>query len=198
MCCGGRSSRASRPVPNCPTARASSCATGRPTADSNRDRRRAGSTAGWSRTWSASSSPGPGGSMRFTPGTSADRQARRRQDVPVFWLVPPIVPAAQARRDSLGLDAPHTRNLARSRRGSPNMVILDARRSGYPASAFFDACHLNARGARGPQRGRRRGRRPPPRRPGSRRARWVILPPFEARDHPAQIATGSGGKPPAR
>lgn len=27
------------------------------------------------------------------------------------------------------------------------MIVLDARHSGFPASAFFDSCHLNADGA---------------------------------------------------
>jgi hypothetical protein len=118
-------------------------------------------------------------------------------DVPVFWLIAPIVPEAQARREALGLDAHHTGNLRAVQARSPNLVILDARRAGYPASAFFDSCHLNARGASrlSAEVALAIGRYLDGQGQGER---WVILPPFDASDHPAQIATGSGDKPPAR
>jgi hypothetical protein len=70
------------------------------------------------------------------------------QGIAVFWLVGPIIPEAQARRDSLGLDAHHTRNLRAVMARMPNVIVLDARHAGFPASAFFDSCHLNAEGAR--------------------------------------------------
>jgi hypothetical protein len=77
------------------------------------------------------------------------RIARLAEDhgVPVFWLVAPIAPEAQARRDALGLDAHHTKNLRAIQKRSPNLVVLDARHAGFPAPAFFDSCHLNTRGA---------------------------------------------------
>ncbi|MGE3822416.1 MAG: hypothetical protein AB7I30_23625 [Isosphaeraceae bacterium] len=65
----------------------------------------------------------------------------------VHVVVTPIAPEAQARRDALDLDAPHTRNLRAVLARSPGVTVLDARRSGYPADAFFDSCHLNAWGA---------------------------------------------------
>jgi hypothetical protein len=67
--------------------------------------------------------------------------------ITVFWLVPPLLPEAQAKRDALGLDALHTRNLRAIHSWMPGVVVLDARHSGYPASDFFDSIHLNARGA---------------------------------------------------
>jgi hypothetical protein len=65
----------------------------------------------------------------------------------VFWLVPPLEPSTQARRDSLGLDAPHTRNFLTLLARMPGVVVLDARRAGLSSADFFDPCHLNAAGA---------------------------------------------------
>ena len=67
--------------------------------------------------------------------------------IAVYWVVPPISPLAQERREALGLDAPHTRNLQAILSRMANTTLIDARTSGYPASAFFDSCHLNAEGA---------------------------------------------------
>ena len=70
-----------------------------------------------------------------------------REGVPLFWLVPPIAPEAQAHRDAAGLDARHTMNLRLTVGTIPGVVVLDARRAGYPAALFGDALHLNAAGA---------------------------------------------------
>jgi hypothetical protein len=81
------------------------------------------------------------------------RYARRitalaaRDGVPVFWVVPPIAPEAQAWRDSTGLDGHHTRNLRAALGSLPNVTVVDARHEGYPADLFNDVIHLNARGA---------------------------------------------------
>lgn len=68
--------------------------------------------------------------------------------IKVFWLVAPIVPAAQRHRDALGLDADHTRNLRALQARHPGLVVVDARRLGLTGQDFIDSCHLNARGAR--------------------------------------------------
>jgi hypothetical protein len=70
-----------------------------------------------------------------------------RDGVPLFWLIPPIAPEAQARRDASGLDARNTTNLRLTVGTIPGVVVLDARRAGYAAELFADAFHLNARGA---------------------------------------------------
>ena len=103
------------------------------------------------------------------------------RDIPVFWLVPPLIPEAQAYRDALGLDAHHSQNLHAIQARSPNLIVLDARHSGYPASAFFDSCHLNSRGAErlsgdiAAAIARRFGGES-----------WVTLPPYD--DRPSRIA----------
>jgi hypothetical protein len=70
-----------------------------------------------------------------------------RYGATVFWVMPPIAPGAQARRESLGLDDLHTRNLQVIASWSPGLIVLDGRRLGVPDSGFFDSCHLNTVGA---------------------------------------------------
>jgi hypothetical protein len=67
--------------------------------------------------------------------------------IAVYWLIPPMLPEVQTRRDALGLDDRHTGNLRTIHSWLPGVVVLDARHSGYPATDFFDPIHLNARGA---------------------------------------------------
>jgi hypothetical protein len=64
----------------------------------------------------------------------------------VYWLVVPLCPALQAAREQKGLDAIYSQ-FVRSFQGYPNLVVLDARRSGYDASVFLDASHLDLQGA---------------------------------------------------
>jgi hypothetical protein len=68
--------------------------------------------------------------------------------IPVVWLLPPIAPEAQARRDQTGVDAKQTRFVAATLARHRNLIVLDGRRSGYGPSAFADPVHLNGRGAR--------------------------------------------------
>jgi len=114
-------------------------------------------------------------------------------DVPVYWLVAPIAPEAQARRDALGLDAHHSKNLRAVAARSPNLTVLDARHAGYPASAFFDSCHLNDRGAGRlsadvaaavDRRGGGGG--------GGGGGRWVALPPYAGTAPVVGAGAGAG------
>lgn len=67
--------------------------------------------------------------------------------IKVVWVVAPIAPEAQTHREALNLDVLHTRNIRAIQKRHPNVVILDARHAEYPASLFFDSCHLNGLGA---------------------------------------------------
>jgi hypothetical protein len=67
--------------------------------------------------------------------------------ITVFWLLAPILPEAESYREAHGLSEHHTRNLRAMQAMHPNLIILDSRHSGCPASAFVDLCHLNERGA---------------------------------------------------
>ena len=69
------------------------------------------------------------------------------EKIQVYWMIPPFVPALQYLRERVGLDASYTRFTKRLQGDYPSVVVLDARRSGYPHPAFFDAVHLDYTGA---------------------------------------------------
>ncbi len=71
----------------------------------------------------------------------------RSQQIPVYWLIPPLVPEAHSRRARRGTDAAYDR-LVRSKLSQyPNVVVLDARQSGYDDSVHIDHIHLDRIGA---------------------------------------------------
>jgi hypothetical protein len=67
--------------------------------------------------------------------------------VRVFWLLPPVTPRFQARRDALGLEASHTRFVRRLQAEFAKLTVIDARHAGYDHSRFIDPLHLDRRGA---------------------------------------------------
>jgi hypothetical protein len=67
--------------------------------------------------------------------------------ITVYWLIPPFAPALQERRVEKGLDAAYTRFVRDFQGKFPNLVILDARYSGYVHTVFNDAAHLDRQGA---------------------------------------------------
>lgn len=64
----------------------------------------------------------------------------------VYWLLPPVSPALQARRDASGAEAKFERFIRAIQARHPRLVVLDARRSGYEVPVFQDARHLVADG----------------------------------------------------
>ena len=71
--------------------------------------------------------------------------AESRQ-VPVFWLVPPIMPKAQAHRSAVGAEARYTRFIEETAARFRNVTVVDARSSAYAPEAFNDTTHLNLDG----------------------------------------------------
>jgi hypothetical protein len=67
--------------------------------------------------------------------------------IPVFWLLPPNLPAYQAMLDRDGYDARHTRLVRAFQAQFPDLVVIDGRRSGYRPAVFLDSMHLDRRGA---------------------------------------------------
>jgi len=67
--------------------------------------------------------------------------------IAVYWLVPPVRPEVQRARDRVSSEPAFTEFLRRAVDRYPNLTALDARHSGYPASAFHDITHLDRRGA---------------------------------------------------
>jgi hypothetical protein len=68
--------------------------------------------------------------------------AESRQ-IPVFVVIPPIAPAAQARLDEIGASGRYTAFLEGVLARHPGVVAFDARRSGFPVEAFYDSSHVN-------------------------------------------------------
>jgi hypothetical protein len=67
--------------------------------------------------------------------------------IPVFWLLPPVEPALQVRCEASGFDARHEAFVRDVRAEFPEVTVLDARRSAYDRSVFFDPHHLAREGA---------------------------------------------------
>jgi hypothetical protein len=71
-----------------------------------------------------------------------------RRDIRVFYLLTPLTPALQNRRDQSGAEAKYEQMVRSIQAKYPQvMTVLDARRAGYPPRLFVDATHLNGRGA---------------------------------------------------
>jgi hypothetical protein len=70
------------------------------------------------------------------------------RNIPVYWLLPPLAPALQARRDQTGAEAKFER-FVRSfqERYSHVVTVLDARRGSHAPAMFVDATHLSGQGA---------------------------------------------------
>lgn len=101
-----------------------------------------------------------------------------RHDIPVYWVLPPHLPALQSKLASSGIDAHHEAFLRAWQARFPNLTVLDGRGKIQDATAFYDANHLAAQSAYGfslavgdALRGLRRGTavaNPPT-------DRWVVL-----------------------
>ncbi len=71
----------------------------------------------------------------------------RARDIAVFWVFPPVQPEVQARREAHGYNAGFDAYLDRLMSLYPNLAVLDARGSRYPASTLVDLTHLSRTGA---------------------------------------------------
>ncbi len=65
----------------------------------------------------------------------------------VYWLLPPISPWLQARREATGAEAGYLRLVRSSQARHPNLTIVDGRHSGYDHTVFVDTTHLDGQGA---------------------------------------------------
>jgi len=72
----------------------------------------------------------------------------QQQNIPAFWLLPPLSPNLQSAREQSGAERAYENFIRVYQARYPRTLsILDGRRAGYPSAAFTDATHLNARGA---------------------------------------------------
>lgn len=65
----------------------------------------------------------------------------------VYWLLPPLSPASQARRDQNGLERAARAFVKRFQAEYPALIVLDGSTLKLDNSAFRDSNHVNARGA---------------------------------------------------
>ncbi len=70
-----------------------------------------------------------------------------RQGLPVYWLLPPESPGTAETCERNGDHHRVDQFIRRMQSRFPNVVVIDGRRSGYPASVFNDPCHLDREGA---------------------------------------------------
>jgi hypothetical protein len=115
------------------------------------------------------------------------------REIPVFWLIPPLNPALEARRALNKADKAYTRFVRLAIERHPEVVVLDARHSGYDNSVYIDALHLDDRGAKvltGDLAAlvSDRLKRPDP----ARDHRWVEMPAFDGRGGAVARAGGGG------
>ena len=69
------------------------------------------------------------------------------RNISVVWLIPPMVPALQARHEQAGTDVAFTRFARRIQGRYPHVVVIDGRYARYPHSVFIDPTHLDCQGA---------------------------------------------------
>jgi hypothetical protein len=72
--------------------------------------------------------------------------AESRQ-IPVFWLITPLPPPLQERREQSGVDAGFVKFVRSMQAKHPALTVIDGRRSGYESWTFADHTHLNGLGA---------------------------------------------------
>ena len=68
-------------------------------------------------------------------------------EIPVFYVLTPLHPVVQRRREAIGMDESHTRFARALRARFPGVTVVDARHSGYPRWVFMDFIHLDCLGS---------------------------------------------------
>ncbi len=102
--------------------------------------------------------------------------------IPVFWLLPPVQPEVQSRRDRGGLAGDYERYLRDLVARHDNLVVLDGWHTGFPPQTMSDMTHLNRNGAAAFSEllgdALRDRLASTPDAPAA--DRWVVLPPYRA------------------
>ena len=102
------------------------------------------------------------------------------RNVPVYWLLPPLAPQLQARREQTGAEADFTRFVRSFQTPTANLTVLDARHAGYDHTLFVDPTHLDGQGAYTLSRDVADILRHDRASGGLGKQRWVDLPPYHA------------------
>ena len=69
------------------------------------------------------------------------------KQIPVYWLLPPILPSIQARTEATGFDAGYSAFVRDVHARFPGTIVVDARHAGFAPDLFMDGAHMNRRGA---------------------------------------------------
>jgi hypothetical protein len=72
----------------------------------------------------------------------------KSHEIPVYWLLPPVSPAVQARRDSSGAEAKHLAFVESLTSRYPNVTILNFQHAGFTATDFVDPRHMTGAAAK--------------------------------------------------
>jgi hypothetical protein len=104
----------------------------------------------------------------------------------VYWLLPPLAPRLQDRRERDGAEAGYVRFVRSLQARHPSVTVLDARHAGYDHTLFVDASHLDGRGAYTLSRDVADALRRDLSGPVATGPRWIDLPAY--RDCPAEVA----------
>ncbi len=114
------------------------------------------------------------------------------KQIPVYWLLPPIVPSVQARTEETGFDAAYSGFVRDVQARFPGVIVVNARHSGFAPDLFMDGAHLNRRGALKLSAALAEVLREPVRTAES--SRWVALDRSQARpvNLPIEDVLGSG------
>ncbi|MGE3818549.1 MAG: hypothetical protein AB7I30_03885 [Isosphaeraceae bacterium] len=113
-----------------------------------------------------------------------------RHGISTYLVIPPFAPELLARRAETGAEARFSQFVRSLQTRHPAVTVLDARESGYPASAFVDASHLDRLGAVALSLDVGEALRRTFEEVGgksSSRGRWIILPRFQARPDPVVL-----------
>jgi hypothetical protein len=68
--------------------------------------------------------------------------------IPVYWIIPPLSPQLQDRRERTAVDDQYTEFARSMLANHPGVTVIDGRHSGYENPVFSDSTHLNGRGSR--------------------------------------------------
>ena len=71
----------------------------------------------------------------------------QRYKIPVYWVLPPLLPAFHDELAKHGIDAQHEQFIRSWLQKYPDLVILDGRRKFADLNAFWDPQHLSVAGA---------------------------------------------------
>ena len=67
--------------------------------------------------------------------------------VAVYWLLPPLTPQLQVRREQTGTEADFVRFVRSFQTPTASLTVLDARHADYDHTLFVDPTHLDSQGA---------------------------------------------------